>query len=735
MNGSEIWAAVDGDKVVETMKKMFAENQLVCDDCFGQQKDSCQSHDPSCTHGLRDLALVGTESRWDIAAAHFAKDADISDLICRFGSKTCGTPPNCNACDGTGAWAVLKSIMTLHGQLETVWTAIGEARNRLMPQMELFSQTFAPILSIKAEALILTLLTAIGGGLLGFIPGAGGILAGTLAGVGSGVLLHMVFFGQPAPSDTASYLGTFTNITQNIYQEIAEALFRDGKYDWKTADGSNTTTYDMALMMANGSLMEQEGDPNDFMGALVPTYQRILLQQLVAFTWTNLEKDGHSHVAFIAFDNAPCDKVNPKDKGSLQKKLFGNLKDLDVGVTYEDKCYYLLDDIPEFRDSTTSWYCSASHPPGGTHKALQDQSSVFEELSLKDFIIPSVRGWQNYHNQNDYPLASDNAHLVSDPRDAAAINIPVCDYLTNPKKPGTKCPNFDDQGTIEGCPVYDISTGANQPGGFKPGQCHVHIEQFKKNAQDLNPLDSYQLSITVTDNSNLQVGMATKQLANGPLEVVDTSLPYDLVAVPGAGDDDPLEFWYSDQHWKSDSKSNGCNMGKYDKGSRKGDCKFDCPYPSDKTPPKSDNSLPGPPTPAVGGVSSFNTFTTVQPTSTDQAANPIPTYATGDCKFHLVQWQKNEGPDINPINDYEIEVTITDSKGKFVGASGKVAAPKDNAVSVKGLVKPLTITAETIDKDPLSVSYDGATFDTNSEHCKRSKYQNGHRDLDCKFTC
>lgn len=300
MKGTQLWAAVDGDRVVKALNQIFASNQLVCDECFGQDKDSCKSHDLACADGLADLARDENHvSRWDRAAVHFARNPDISDITCSFESDTCSAPPNCEACDGTGAWAVLKSIVTLHNEMQLVWKAIGEARNNLLPQMDIFSATFAPVPSVKDKTTFLSILTAVGGGLLGFIPGAGGIAARTVAKVGSAVVSQESTSSQPMPADTASYLGTFTNITQDIYQEIAEALFRDGQYEWKSADGSNTTVYDMATMMANGSLMEQNGDPKKFIGALVPMYERILLQQLVTFTWTNLEVDGHAHVAFI----------------------------------------------------------------------------------------------------------------------------------------------------------------------------------------------------------------------------------------------------------------------------------------------------------------------------------------------------------------------------------------------------------------------------------------------------
>ncbi|KAI4093039.1 MAG: hypothetical protein L6R37_007468 [Teloschistes peruensis] len=245
------------------------------------------------------------------------------------------------------------------------------------------------------------------------------------------------------------------------------------------------------------------------------------------------------------------------------------------------------------------------------------------------------------------------------------------------------------------------------------------------------------------DNSNIQVGGATKQPAKQPLDITNSALPYDFIAVPGSGDNDPLKFWYSDQYWKSDSKYHGCEMGDYDKGSRKGDCHFDCLLPVEEPPLSATeaNPLPGPPIPPIGGAPSFvNTFITVTPSPTYPADTP-PTYATSECKFHLRQWQKNEGPERNPTNDYDVEVTIKDGKGQFVAASGNVPALRDQSIIVKGLAKPLTITAKTVDKDPLVVEYNGISFETYSDHCtpgqkkQEGRYHDGYRDLSCKFTC
>ena len=125
MDGSAISAAVDRDKVVSSLNRMFTDNEVMCDECFGQSKSSCQSRNTACTKGLQDLAVDGEISKRDRAAVHFAKNAYISDITCRFESHTCATPPNCDACEGIGAWAVLKSITTQHNSLELVWKAIG----------------------------------------------------------------------------------------------------------------------------------------------------------------------------------------------------------------------------------------------------------------------------------------------------------------------------------------------------------------------------------------------------------------------------------------------------------------------------------------------------------------------------------------------------------------------------------------------------------------------------------
>ncbi|KAL8684470.1 MAG: hypothetical protein Q9224_006332, partial [Gallowayella concinna] len=113
--------------------------------------------------------------------------------------------------------------------------------------------------------------------------------------------------------------------------------------------------------------------------------------------------------------------------------------------------------------------------------------------------------------------------------------------------PRTKCPSFR-KSTQERkkCAEYDTGAGVNKEGAFKPGGCAVYFEQYQRNEKSKNPSNTYQLAISITHNSHVQIGVATKQPVDKPLEITDSVLPYRLLVMPGFGDDDLIEFWYSD---------------------------------------------------------------------------------------------------------------------------------------------------------------------------------------------
>lgn len=303
------------------------------------------------------------------------------------------------------------------------------------------------------------------------------------------------------------------------------------------------------------------------------------------------------------------------------------------------------------------------------------------------------------------------------------------------------------------------------------------VDIYQKHEGDENLLNSYQLDIIVRDNAGLEIGTATKQskiqcywfshYRNGrsilpmmlgprhmpennanypfigaadPLIIVDTCLPFDLiVAAPGPDDSSPVDFWYADQYWTSSMKAQ-CSFGGYDSGARNGDCSFSCPEPAAKPPVSATiaHPLPTKAINAVGGDTTFiNTFhtSTPAPTPTKSAAPPKPTYATGSCGVHVVQYQKNEKSK-NPTPNYEIEVTLFDAKKNPISDSGKVTALTLKPVQVPGLVMPFTVTANAADSDPLDFNYGSQSWNSEDKtQCKTGRYDSGSRNMDCGFTC
>ena len=558
------------------------------------EKGTCKSKNPLCQNGLRDLATLsgGKAPRWDTAVAHFAQDPDISDLKCELGGVECMSAPVCLSCNGPGSFAMLKSLETMYDTLENLYLSLAEARSRASNQMTLFQGIFAPVPNIKDDAIILGVVLGVIMGLVGvFVPGGQvlvatmgiTITAGSLAmGIGmmsvavaSSVAMDEFFFSQPSPPDAGNILGMIVNQTMNAYSQVANSLFSGGNYTLASADGKHVTEVTMLDLMKGGALMQAPANKTTFFQHLVPNYERVMYQQLAVYTWQYLETDHVKHVPFIAFDNKPCDQITADSptEGSIASVIHGVRKS-DTNITFDGGCYYLLDGKPKGSPVIDAPpilpHCRGTDAlPGGTNKAMTENSEAFGGLSLADFIIPSVKGWRQNKKQNDYARASDNGKLVSDPQDAAAVNIPVCDYVGNPKNAGVECPKLNIRCARAHCDTWSPSTGKNQPGDFNPGSCGVHVQQWLMNkGNDVNPLPNYQLSVRINDGHGIQIGQATKQSAATTLDVIDSVLPYDLFVATGAKDLDPIQFWYADQWWNSSSPPNKCKVGSYDGESR-----------------------------------------------------------------------------------------------------------------------------------------------------------------------
>ena len=343
-----------------------------------------------------------------------------------------------------------------------------------------FQTTFAPVPSIKNEAIMLGVLIAIVGGLFGILTGGAGIVAGILVGVGSSVAMDMFFFGQPPAPDTDTILGQIIEQLQSTYANVANALFTTGTYNYTSPDGKKSSQISMETQMLGGNLLEAPSDLNNTFTDMIPQFQQVMFQQLAVLTWQNLEADGVTHIPFITFVNKPCDQIGNTEPNSYSS---------DSNVTYNGKCYYLLDGKPGTTGYDSGYMgdpvpiqgCTGSDAlPGGTNQILSQNSDIFANLSLNEFIIPSVEGWIQNHNQNGYPTTSAGGQLVQSPLDAASVSIPICDLLGNPQNPGVGCPVFGNTLTSDGtgCNVVPASAGKNQPGEWNPGKCNVHIDQW-----------------------------------------------------------------------------------------------------------------------------------------------------------------------------------------------------------------------------------------------------------------
>ncbi|KAL9040590.1 MAG: hypothetical protein Q9214_004427, partial [Letrouitia sp. 1 TL-2023] len=752
LNASAQWDAVDGDNMLQTFINMYNSDKLICKECFGMLKSDCNSKDRTCQTGIKSLSKLkgATDSSWTVAAGHFAQNENVDDLSCDIGPSQCTVAASCDECNGPGSYAILKSLSTAHNSFEANYEAIEEAGNACDKQMNAFSDTFAPLPDTNGEGLGIIIMTALIGGLAGFIPGIGGALAGLATGLGAGIGIHEFYSHQPGPADTAGPLGSVVKAIKSAYIEFANNLFHNGEYVHKTSDGLRDVKITLQDLMSGGELMQQDADPKNYFSNLVPTYEKTLFQQLALITWQNLEKDGNTHVPFIAFDKGPCNKVDTKNKDTIGYSTVDGVGDLDVSVDFQGDCYYLLDAYPdEDQNSYSEQYphCDGAHAlPGGTHKDMKDNSDVFAELSLEDFVIPSVLGWQNNSKQNGYKAAATNGNLIKDPQEQGVVNIPICDYIGNADMPGVDCPKLSQTTDHDKkCETIPASEGKNPKGVFQVGKCRAHVEQFQKDEGDtehgnFNPLHDYQVSVDVFDDSNRQIGQASKQSAAKPLQVVNANLPFDIIVVPGGTDNDPMNFWFADQYWDSNDKDR-CKVGDYDSGSRKMDCSFDCGPPPDPPPVSAtkDHPLPNPAVPAkAAGTSFVNTY--IKPSATAPAVSATPTYKSGKCRFHCVQYQKNEGQDINPTSDYMVQLTFQQDGGDVFMDSGKISAPTDKEVEIPGLKKKFIVKAGAVDSDPMHFKYDNTEFASDQkDHCsadtRENGFQDGNKDIDCNFDC
>ncbi|KAL8646809.1 MAG: hypothetical protein Q9210_005916 [Variospora velana] len=769
LHGADKWNITDGDDVMQAFQTMFETDALFCTDCFGLPKGQCDSDDKSCSQGIRNhsIAAHGSNPRWSVAAALFAQYGKADTFTCQIGPNNgCANPPECESCvggDGPGAAALLQSISNAYISFQTNYEAVQQAGDECDMQMDLFSSVFAPVPDKEVETILLVVLIGIVGGAAGFVSGFGGAFAGMAVGVGSGVAMERAFAVHATGVDTSSPLGNIVGAVLDVYAGVTDALFRDGRYKHLSSDGKSEIEITMSDIAGNGAMMEPDEDPKTHFTGLIPTYKKLMFQQLAMHTWLHLQVDGKKHTPFIAFDTVPCAEVDHADEKSLSKMApLEKLEGLEVQVDFQGRCYYLLDATPLPSTEGTSHHpdCKQAHNlPGGTRNDMTEHSAAFAGLSIEDFVIPSVLAWQQHSMTNGYASAGSNGHLVTDTQEAGVVNIPVCDHVGNPENPGVGCPRLRELTDKDGqCILVPASEGKNLPGSYQQGRCRAHVTQWQKNQvkNNVNPLPNYQLSVEIYDQAGRLVGSASKQDAAKPLEVDNSALPYNLILATGGLDSDPISFWYADQYWtsKDTGEPHKCKGGEdggddeYDNGARRMDCGFDCPFlkAGQEDAPGSatiDHPIPATPVQAVAGETSF--VNTYSKTAGPAPAEATPTYVSGVCRMKITQYQKHQ-KDSNPTNDFQLEISVKDSEGNQAAYLPKRVCPIGEPITMMGLKggyfnvivgkdlgdEPLT------DYTPISFTYCGQEFDTDSLKCLQGEggqYENGDRELDCNINC
>ena len=572
LTGLQLWQQMHVDMALENFTTMFNEDALICDQCFGLTASQCSSRDnETCARGLRTTSGDNSDGpSWSVAAGLYSRAQGLNDYSCKLGPGPCSAAPLCGSVPtGPAAWAILQSLSTAHNSYQTSSDAMSEAVTACDLQLANFTAALAPIPDTSGTAIGLIIASVLIGGLIALLPGLGAVLGGLVVGIGSGVGLEEYFTHQASGADESKPLYEIFTTMQSNLLNITNSLFGTGA--WTHTNNGNNETMSLQDFMSNGSLLKADTLYNATEAGLSQNYQHLMFQQLAVITWQDLQADGYNHTPFIGFDSGPCAKVDPSKSISVGNLQLPGVGKLDVSVDFQGDCYYLLDAIPSgvgsISDAATK--CNGAHAlPGGTHTEMR--ANNFSGLCVEDFVIPSVLGWLNNSKVNGYKNAFAENELIQDPQAQGVVNFPVCDLLAPTLGGiGVGCPLLgSDADASNGCFLVPANDGPAPPGTYQAGKCGVAVEQYQRTESNENPFHAYQLAVTITDSLGRAVGEATKQLAPDILDIVDSSLPYDLYVSAGTGDQAPIQFWYSDQFWDSSNTSpdNNCNSTAYATG-------------------------------------------------------------------------------------------------------------------------------------------------------------------------
>ncbi|KAI0012355.1 hypothetical protein F4779DRAFT_614557 [Xylariaceae sp. FL0662B] len=107
-------------------------------------------------------------------------------------------------------------------------------------------------------------------------------------------------------------------------------------------------------------------------------------------------------------------------------------------------------------------------------------------------------------------------------------------------------------------------------------------------------------------------------------------------------------------------------------------------------------------------------------------------YVSGRCGLHATQYQKNE----NGVGaEYQFTVQVKDAVGAILGGADNAAVADYGSLDIYSqLPAVVVLTAGAADSDPVTFSYNGATF-SSSNGCSTGGFDGGARQMDCGFTC
>ncbi|KAI4170444.1 MAG: hypothetical protein LQ343_004947 [Gyalolechia ehrenbergii] len=265
MKSPEKWNATDGDSTVQTFVDMFTADKLFCEDCSGQLKNQCDSSNITCKHGIWTRTTPDPKfgPSWSVAAAWFAQYGKADHFTCQMRTENeCPYAPEYKDTDGRGAAALLEAISNIFVSFQENYDAISRAGDLCDMQMQHFFDVFAPVLDSEGEIMSIIILTAMIGGLAGFLTGGAGALVGMATGLGSGIGMEKYFASRPGLKDSSSSLGVIVGHVLDAYGNMTNALFHDGEYTHLSSDGKSDVKLSLEGLMANGGAMATDANPH-----------------------------------------------------------------------------------------------------------------------------------------------------------------------------------------------------------------------------------------------------------------------------------------------------------------------------------------------------------------------------------------------------------------------------------------------------------------------------------------